>query len=134
MSSTLPRSPGVAAVLSFFVPGLGQLYNGQLLKWFLFFAPSAVCFLIAFAASPVYALPCYAALWLLSIWDADSTTERMCEAKKSPSARRAKGVNEPSRESRDVEIPWQENYTITAATGATSTKPLRPKKSGSRSK
>ena len=32
-------SPGLAAVLSFFVPGLGQLYKGQILNgiaWFLF--------------------------------------------------------------------------------------------------
>lgn len=33
------RSPGVAAVLSFFVPGLGQLYKGQ---WFR--APLSFCF------------------------------------------------------------------------------------------
>ena len=32
-------SPGVAAVLSFFIPGLGQVYNGRLftgLLWFVF--------------------------------------------------------------------------------------------------
>jgi TM2 domain-containing membrane protein YozV len=32
-------SPGLAAVLSFFVPGLGQLYKGQILNgivWFVF--------------------------------------------------------------------------------------------------
>lgn len=32
-------SPGLAAVLSFFVPGLGQLYKGQILNgivWFFF--------------------------------------------------------------------------------------------------
>ena len=29
--TTLP-SPGVAAVLSFFIPGLGQFYNGKFLR------------------------------------------------------------------------------------------------------
>ena len=29
--SNLP-SPGVAAVLSFFIPGLGQIYNGKFLR------------------------------------------------------------------------------------------------------
>jgi TM2 domain-containing membrane protein YozV len=27
----IPKNPGVAAVLSFFFPGLGQIYNGQIL-------------------------------------------------------------------------------------------------------
>jgi TM2 domain-containing membrane protein YozV len=26
------KNPGVAAVLSFLIPGLGQIYNGQILK------------------------------------------------------------------------------------------------------
>ena len=30
------KNPGLAAVLSFFIPGLGQLYNGQFAKFFLF--------------------------------------------------------------------------------------------------
>ncbi|MCW1923229.1 GYF domain-containing protein [Luteolibacter arcticus] len=29
-SAQPPKNPGVAAVLSFFVPGLGQIYNGQI--------------------------------------------------------------------------------------------------------
>ncbi len=32
-----PRNPAVAAVLSLVVPGLGQLYNGQLAKGIVFF-------------------------------------------------------------------------------------------------
>tara|TARA_B100001245_G_C22699857_1_gene341056 strand:- start:89 stop:403 length:315 start_codon:yes stop_codon:yes gene_type:complete len=31
-------SPGVAAVLSFFIPGLGQLYKGQILNGFFWMA------------------------------------------------------------------------------------------------
>ena len=33
------RNPGTAAVLSFFVPGLGQIYNGKILRgccWLIF--------------------------------------------------------------------------------------------------
>jgi TM2 domain-containing membrane protein YozV len=26
------RNPGIAAVLSFFIPGVGQIYNGKLLR------------------------------------------------------------------------------------------------------
>ena len=32
------KNPGVAAVLSFFVPGLGQIYNGEFGKGFGFIA------------------------------------------------------------------------------------------------
>lgn len=31
------RSPGVSAVLSFLIPGLGQLYNGDFFRAFLWF-------------------------------------------------------------------------------------------------
>ena len=30
--STELKSPGVAAVLSFFIPGVGQIYNGEFLR------------------------------------------------------------------------------------------------------
>jgi len=29
---TSPRNPGVAAVLSLFIPGVGQIYNGDFLR------------------------------------------------------------------------------------------------------
>ena len=42
-------SPGVAAVLSFVIPGLGQMYKGQVVNgfvWFLFTALGYICFVI----------------------------------------------------------------------------------------
>lgn len=46
----LPKwNGGVAAVLSFFIPGLGQLYKGQILNgflWFLFVTLGYICFII----------------------------------------------------------------------------------------
>lgn len=42
-------SPGVAAVLSFFLPGVGQIYKGQILNglvWMFFVAAGYVCFII----------------------------------------------------------------------------------------
>jgi len=40
------RYPGIAAVLSFLCNGLGQLYNGQILKGLLLFSFSVVSLLI----------------------------------------------------------------------------------------
>jgi TM2 domain-containing membrane protein YozV len=42
-------NPGVAAVLSFFIPGLGQIYKGQILNglvWFFCVAVGYVCLII----------------------------------------------------------------------------------------
>jgi len=42
-------SPGVAAVLSFFIPGLGQLYKGQFfggLLWFILTGIGYICFIL----------------------------------------------------------------------------------------
>lgn len=37
-----PKNPGVAAVLSFFWTGLGQIYNGRIGKGLLFAGPAAI--------------------------------------------------------------------------------------------
>lgn len=46
MNSNTTKHPGVAAVLSFIFNGLGQLYNGQLLKGLIIIFLSAVNMLI----------------------------------------------------------------------------------------
>ncbi len=68
------KSPGVAVVLSFFVAGLGQLYNGQIGKGlaFLFaYVVSAVLMwvFIGFITTPI--------LWIWSMVDAYKTAERI---------------------------------------------------------
>ena len=42
--------PGVAAVLSFLVPGLGQIYNGDFVRAFLWFGFALV---VGFSLSPL---------------------------------------------------------------------------------
>src|SRR5687768_10657369 len=42
--------PGIAAVLSFFVPGLGQIYNGDFFRGFLWFVFAVI---LGFSLSPL---------------------------------------------------------------------------------
>jgi TM2 domain-containing membrane protein YozV len=64
------KNPGVAAVLSFFVCGLGQIYNGQIGKGLImmvcYFISWALMFiLIGFITTP--------ALWIWGMYDAYRT-------------------------------------------------------------
>lgn len=67
-----PKSPGVAAVLGFFFPGIGQIYNGQFLKGIVFLgidAANALLMLIwiGFLTAPLF--------MLFSAWDAYRSAE-----------------------------------------------------------
>lgn len=71
------KNPGVAAVLSFFICGLGQIYNGQILKGLImmicyFIAWLLVYVLIGFIIVPV--------LWIWGMYDAYRTAERLNKA------------------------------------------------------
>ena len=71
------KNPGVAAVLSFFICGLGQIYNGQILKGLImmicyFIAWLLVYVLIGFIIVPV--------LWIWGMFDAYRTAERLNKA------------------------------------------------------
>jgi TM2 domain-containing membrane protein YozV len=68
------KSPGLAAVLSFFVCGLGQIYNGQILKGLIFLVAYAVSWMmmwivVGFITTPV--------LWIWGIVDAYRTAQRI---------------------------------------------------------
>jgi len=68
------KSAGVAAVLSFFWCGLGQIYNGQIGKGLLmmlvyFFSVLAIFIIIGFITTPI--------LWIFGMYDAYSTAERI---------------------------------------------------------
>ena len=68
------KNSGVAAVLSFFICGLGQIYNGQILKGLImmgcyFIAWLLVYILIGFIIVPI--------LWIWGMYDAYQTAERM---------------------------------------------------------
>ena len=68
------KNPGIAAVLSFFVTGLGQIYNGQIAKGIILIIVYGISWclmlvLIGFITTPV--------LWIWGIYDAYRTAERM---------------------------------------------------------
>jgi len=62
--------PGIAAVLSLIWVGLGQIYNGEVLKGILFMVFSGVLFLTVFFYIGFFLLP---AFWVYNIYDAYST-------------------------------------------------------------
>jgi len=70
----VPKSPGLAAVLSVLLIGLGQFYNGQIGKGFLFLALGAISaflttFVIGFITTPI--------LYIWSIIDAYKTAKKI---------------------------------------------------------
>lgn len=72
------KSPGLAAVLSFLVPGLGQIYNGQVGKGLLILVFVVVLFALI-VTSPVIAGGLAFLTWVLAIYDAYTQAERYNE-------------------------------------------------------
>jgi TM2 domain-containing membrane protein YozV len=75
------KNPGIAAVLSFFFTGLGQIYNGRLLKGLAFMAAGALNIalmfvLIGFVTGPLF--------WIYNIYDAYSDAERINRSNATP--------------------------------------------------
>ena len=60
-------SPIIALILSFFIPGLGQLYTGQLIKAVLLFILAVI---FAFLSPFLIGIPFYLAVWIYSMYDA----------------------------------------------------------------
>ncbi len=69
-----PKSPGVAAVLSFFVTGLGQIYNGQILKGLIFMAIALLNVLLMWVLIGFLTAPLF---WIYGIYDAYRSAERL---------------------------------------------------------
>ncbi|MFQ5993130.1 MAG: hypothetical protein ACE5NA_11900 [Nitrospiraceae bacterium] len=67
------KNPGVAAVLSFFITGLGQIYNGQILKGLLCVLAVAICGVLTMIIVGWFLL---IPLWIWGIFDACRTAER----------------------------------------------------------
>ncbi|HOP05960.1 MAG TPA: hypothetical protein PLF13_01580 [candidate division Zixibacteria bacterium] len=68
------KNPGLAAVLSFFYMGLGQIYNGQIAKGVAFIVGFTISLilmliLIGFITTPI--------LWIWGIWDAYKSAEKI---------------------------------------------------------
>jgi len=67
-------NPGTSAILSFFLTGLGQVYNGEIGKGLIFMIVQAINFCLIFAMIGLITFP---AFWLYGIWDAKKTADRM---------------------------------------------------------
>ncbi|KKH93619.1 hypothetical protein EO95_11115 [Methanosarcina sp. 1.H.T.1A.1] len=74
-ASTLsPKNPGFAAVASFLFAGLGQIYNGEFVKGFLFIVVQIInCFLIFIVVGFIT----YPIVWAIGIYDAYKTAEKI---------------------------------------------------------
>lgn len=70
------KNPGIAAVLSFFIPGLGQIYNGQIMKGIIFIVLASIfgaltLVLIGYILYPLF--------WIYNLYDAYNTAKRINE-------------------------------------------------------
>ncbi len=61
------KNPGLAAVLSFFWTGLGQIYNGQIAKGIFFIVAYAISWLLMFIIIGFITTPI---LWIYGMYDA----------------------------------------------------------------
>lgn len=60
-------SPILALILSFFIPGLGQLYTGQFLKAIALFL---LAVLFGAMSTIIIGIPFYLIVWIYSMYDA----------------------------------------------------------------
>ncbi|HWQ67577.1 MAG TPA: hypothetical protein VN372_12010 [Methanospirillum sp.] len=67
-------SPLIALALSFFIPGLGQFYTGQLIKAVALFLAGVV---FAFLSTILIGIPFYLIIWLYSMFDAYTAAQKM---------------------------------------------------------
>lgn len=68
------KSPGLAAVLSFFYTGLGQIYNGQIVKGLLLMLLQAFNIVLMWVLIGWFT---YAVVWLYGLFDAYTTANRI---------------------------------------------------------
>lgn len=72
------KNAGLAAVLSFFISGLGQIYNGQLIKGFLLIFLNILCWGAFLEGQGLIWL---IVLWIIGIVDAYRTSEKINKMK-----------------------------------------------------
>jgi TM2 domain-containing membrane protein YozV len=68
------RNPGVSLILSFFIPGLGQLYNGQITKGLIFIA---IGFFLALTVILLIGIMLYPLFWIYNMYDAYDTAKKV---------------------------------------------------------
>ena len=74
VSNLSQKNPGFAAVASFLFAGLGQIYNGEFLKGFLFIVVQVINFLLIFI---VIGFITYPIVWAIGIYDAYRSAEQI---------------------------------------------------------
>lgn len=70
----ITKNPGIAAVLSFFWTGVGQIYNGQLTKGIILVVVQMINSLLMWVLIGFVTFPI---VWIWGIWDAYKTAERL---------------------------------------------------------
>ena len=73
---TEQKNPGLAAVLSFLIVGVGQIYNGQIGKGILFMVIQVINFVIMIFTLFLWT-PVYLAVFAYAIWDAHNTAKKI---------------------------------------------------------
>lgn len=68
------KNPGIAAVLSFFWTGVGQIYNGQILKGIFLIILQGINSLLMFVFIGFITYPI---VWIWGMFDAYKTAERL---------------------------------------------------------
>lgn len=71
---TIFKNPGIAIVLSFFFPGLGQLYNGEIKKGILFIVCYAISIVLMFVIIGFFTA---FIVWIWAMVDANSSAKRI---------------------------------------------------------
>lgn len=70
------KNAGLAAVLSFLIIGLGQIYNGEIAKGLILLVVSYLCIALAFLIIPLIV---GIVLWIYAIYDAYDTAKKINE-------------------------------------------------------
>lgn len=73
-AGTVQKNPGVAAAASFLFTGLGQVYNGQIMKGVLFIVIQFINIALMFAVIGFITFPI---VWFYGIYDAYNTAQRI---------------------------------------------------------
>ena len=68
------KNPGIAAVLSFFWTGLGQIYNGEILKGILLMCIQVINVLLMLVVIGFITFPI---VWVYGIWDANKKAKEI---------------------------------------------------------
>ncbi len=71
---TEKKSEGISAILSFFIPGLGQIYNGQIGKGIVMIIVGVI---LAFTMVILIGFILYPIFWIWNIYDAYSIAKRI---------------------------------------------------------